>query len=343
MTPPSRRTKPLATGCALLLPMLNACGGGSPSAPGPVPTPSPTAPASVHDVAVVVFYDQNHDGRLDRNEDVRVPDATVEIAGRTGVSERVSGRAMIAGVPDGPQDVVAPIDGLPPFFVSAPRGIVVPTSADVNLPVTLPIGRNRPHRYMAVGDSITVGDGSNGGQGYPGRLESQLARHFGQAVVVNRGVTATDTREGLRLIRDQLQAERPAYTLIHYGTNDWLHCAGQIPCYTVDNLRRMVEAVRGPQSLPCLATIIPVNPKLNSAGRNNWIHNIDARIRDLAAAQGAVLVDLEAAFLRESDLSSLFSDHVHPNDRGYKIMADEFFRAITRPRGTSTSASGVEL
>ena len=72
------------------------------------------------------------------------------------------------------------------------------------------------------------------------------------------------------------------------------------------------------------------------------MHQIDVLIRDLAASEGALLVDLEAAFLREPDLSSLFADHVHPNDRGYKIMADEFFRAITRPRGTESSLFGFE-
>jgi len=322
----------------MLLPWLAACGGHSPAAPGPLPAPSATPESGdLHTVAVVVFYDENSDGRLDRDEDVRIPGATVEIAGRTGLADSALGRAVVAGVPAGQQDVVALSEGLPSFFVSVSRSIGVPSPSDVNLPVTLPIGRNRPNRYMAVGDSITVGDGSNGGGGYPGRLESQLARHFGEAVVVNRGVTATDTKEGLQLIRDQLRAERPAFTLIHYGTNDWLHCAGQIPCYTIENLRRMVVAVKGPQSLPCLATIIPANPKLNPGGRNNWIHNIDAHIRELATAEGALLVDLEAAFLREPDLPALFSDHVHPNDRGYKIMADEFFRAISRPRGADSS------
>jgi lysophospholipase L1-like esterase len=52
-------------------------------------------------------------------------------------------------------------------------------------------------------------------------------------------------------------------------------------------------------------------------------------IRELAEDEGALLVDLEAAFLREPDLASLYSDHVHPNDRGYQVMADEFFRAIS--------------
>jgi len=54
--------------------------------------------------------------------------------------------------------------------------------------------------------------------------------------------------------------------------------------------------------------------------------------RALAAAEGALLVDLEAAFRREPDLASLFHDHVHPNDRGHRLMADEFFRTITQPR-----------
>lgn len=297
-------------------------------------------PTELHTVAVVVFYDENGNERRDRDEGVHVPNVAVAIAGRTAATDRTQGRALVTSVPAGAQQVVVLPEGAPPFFVpGTPLAIVVPLAGDVLLPVTLPIGRNRRNVYMAVGDSITVGDGSSDGRGYLGPLESQLVRHFGRALAVNRGVSATDTKEGLRLIRDQLQAVRPAYTLIHYGTNDWQHCAGQVPCYTIDNLRRMVEAVNGAQSLPCLATIIPVNPKLNPEGRNNWVGNIDRLIRELAVEQGALLVDLEAAFRREADLSRLFADHVHPNDRGHRIMADEFFRAITQPR----SSEGFDL
>jgi phospholipase/lecithinase/hemolysin len=41
--------------------------------------------------------------------------------------------------------------------------------------------------------------------------------------------------------------------------------------------------------------------------------------------------------MRESNLSGLFADHVHPNDRGYQIIAAEFFRAITRPPAASSA------
>jgi hypothetical protein len=59
-------------------------------------------------------------------------------------------------------------------------------------------------------------------------------------------------------------------------------------------------------------------------------------VRPMARQEGALLADLEAAFLREPALPPLFSDHIHPSDRGYEIIAREFFRAITTPTaGTS--------
>jgi lysophospholipase L1-like esterase len=283
-------------------------------------------------VAVEVFYDEDGNGRRDRGEEVHLPGVRVEVAGRSAVTDD-NGRAVVSEVPGGAQQAHVEADALPAFYL--PPGALalqVPTAADALLGVTLPIGSNRRNVSMAVGDSITAGDGASDGRGYVELLGTRLARHFGRALTVNRGISATNTVEGLRLIRDQLRTERPAYTLIQYGTNDWLHCGGQVPCYTIENLRRMLQAVKGARSLPCLATIIPANPDLNPGGRNAWVGRMDEAIRALAAEEGALLVDLEAAFRREPDLASLFHDHVHPNDRGHRLMADTFFRALTQPR-----------
>jgi len=91
-----------------------------------------------------------------------------------------------------------------------------------------------------------------------------------------------------------------------------------------------------------LATIIPANPAFPDQvppQRNVWVHQIDALIRPMAQQEGALLVDLEAAFLAHGNLPSLFSDHVHPNDQGYAIMAQQFFKAITQPGGSTQSRS----
>ena len=79
---------------------------------------------------------------------------------------------------------------------------------------------------------------------------------------------------------------RPAYTLIHYGTNDWNmgECKFNPPCFTIDSLRTMVRDVKGRSGLPILATIIPANPIYleTQPERNQWIAAMNVRIKDMA-------------------------------------------------------------
>lgn len=222
----------------------------------------------------------------------------------------------------------------------------MPSGGDVLLPFTLPIGGNVPTTYMGFGDSITVGDGSSDGDGYRVRLETMLAAYFGQATVIDQGEGGSQTGRGARRIAESLAQVRPAYTLIQYGTNDYSNpqCSvggSDFPCPSVNNLRKMVRDVRAAQSLPFLATIIPTDPALNAVERNQWVSDLDDRIRAAAREEGAVLVDLEAAFLASGNPSSLYSDFLHPNDGGYEIMAQAFFRAITR--GTVPPAATIAL
>jgi lysophospholipase L1-like esterase len=137
-----------------------------------------------------------------------------------------------------------------------------------------------------------------------------------------------------------LAQRRPAYTLILYGTNDWNSCRGQVPCFTVDNLRAMVGAARAARSLPVLATIPPANPAVPQRvppERNQWVHAIDDLLRSLARDEGIALAEVEAAFLEQPRLEDLFVDHIHPNDDGYRLIADAFLRAITAPRGNASA------
>lgn len=310
--------------------LTTSCGGGSPTGP----TPTPTPPTDVRPVSVVAFYDENLNGILQSSEHVRVPGVTVSIGGRMAQTDG-SGRATVEGVPVGAQMVA--IRSAPPFYaLAAPLRITVPVTGELQVPLILAIGGNRPNHYLAFGDSITIGDGSRDGLGYRGMLETRLARYYGTAEITNGGEEATKSKDGAQRIRRTFGFYKPAFTLIQYGTNDWNQCASSIPCYTIDSLRQIIGTVKTNQGLPVLATIIPANPELNPAGRNEWVHEIDALIRTLAKEQGALLVDLEAAFLSAGHLSELFSDHVHPNDQGYRIMADEFFKALTQPVASSS-------
>ena len=156
----------------------------------------------------------------------------------------------------------------------------------------------------------------------------------------SRGLGGSKSDDGIERLGGLLGRVRPAYTLILYGTNDWKRCLGEVPCHTIDSLRTQIGIAKAASSLPILGTIPPVNPHDNPPERNEWLTRMNVAVRAMAAQEGTPVADVHAGFMREagSHLEDLFVDLVHPNDRGYRIIADEFFKAIaTRSSGSSTS------
>ena len=327
MHPGTPRPTLLLIAATVLLP---SCGGSS----SPAPSPSP----ETYHAAVNVFYDQDGNGIRDTDEVGVVPNATVEIGGATGESQPGTGRAEMDGAVAGLDPVT--FKALPPFYVaSTPISLTVPQPAGIEVyaPLTLPIGNNVPGLYMGFGDSITVGDGSYDNQGYRPGLQSMLQGHFGMGELNDQGIEATRSNDGAARIDFSLGYVKPAYTLILYGTNDWndQSCREAFPCFTVDSLRSIVRSVKAHHSLPILSAIIPCNTGYDARTppeRNVWVSDMNDLIKPMAAEEGAVFVDMYAAFMAVPDFHALFSDHVHPNDAGYKIMAEQWFAAITTPQ-----------
>lgn len=292
---------------------------------------------------VVVFLDENGNGRLDPGEAGRVPGVFVDVGGRSARSQPGSGRAALDGLPAGAQGVTVRSGSLPPFYEAGPPvEVVVPAEGDVFLPVSLPVGPNRPATYLALGDSITQGDGSSDDEGYRARLERRLRAHFGQATLIDDGVGGATSAMGVRRARRSLAAQRPGYVLILHGTNDWtdVACARSIAgCETAANLGNILRHVKAARSLPFLATLPPPNTGWSDDAppeREARVAEVNAQIRALAKAEGAVLVDLERAFLEAGERRRLFSDAVHPSDAGYDLIANAFFDAITGTRGAGS-------
>jgi lysophospholipase L1-like esterase len=307
----------------------------------------PTPPAATHTVTVTVFYDENGDGVMQAAEVGRVPGVEVEVGGRTAVSEKLTGRAMISGVPAGTQPLSVRTGTLPAFYQAAGSSatVSVPQSGgpDATLALTLPIGSNQPFVYMAFGDSITDGDGAVQHEGgYRGLLQAALRAHFGGAAeVVNEAQSGSKSDVGAERIGLSLNRTRPAYTLILYGTNDYTRaeCQQAFPCFTIDALRSMVGAAKAARSMPVLATIPPVHPVQAPPERNAWVARMNDLIKPMAREQGVPLADVHGALMRAPDLASLFADRVHPNDRGYEIIAAEFLAAISKPLGASSAGA----
>jgi acyl-CoA thioesterase-1 len=313
-----------------------ACGGGSPTGPDQTPR---------HPVALTVFYDENGDGIAEGTENARVPDVAVEIAGQTGSSAKITGETTVPNVPDGRHTVALRAGTVPPYYrlAGAAPAVDVPQMTPGTVALTLPIGSNRPNRYLAFGDSITEGLGSRDIDGFRGPLQEALIAHFGRGAVEQDGLGGSKSDDGSARITGVLNRVHPAYTLILYGTNDWKRCAGDVPCFTVDSLRSMIGVAKSMQSLPILATIPPVNPNENPPERNDWVTRMNVAVKAMAQQEGVPVADVHAGFTRVggtgNELAALFVDTVHPNDQGYRIIADEFFKAITRAPGSASSAA----
>jgi lysophospholipase L1-like esterase len=330
----------LCAGLTLLALGLGGCGGGgtSPSAPSAPATPS----VPTYSVTATVFYDQNGNGQLDASEAVRVPGVDVVIGTGSGRSAAGTGQAVVNGIQAGSLSVTLRTESLPYYFQpAAPASIQVPGTSEVRVPLALPIGRNSPNLYLGMGDSITYGDGSSDGLGYSIRLQNLLGPHFGRAEVRTWGRQGDTSAETAEVTTKTLGWFNPAYTLILLGTNDWHEPSCQsrpaASCYTIASLREIVRDVKRTDSLPVLGTIPPVNPALAPDSRNRWYDEMNGLIKALGQAEQVPVADLSAEMKAAGSLPPLFADDVHPNDAGFQLIAQAWFKAITRGRAAAAS------
>jgi lysophospholipase L1-like esterase len=290
-------------------------------------------------VSGVVFYDQNGSATLDDDERVRLPGVRVTVGGRTATSD-AQGRFSVGGVADGSQAVTVAMDSLPAYFQPGPLPTLVLPGANgtnVSVPLSLPIGGNRPNTYLAFGDSITEGTGSTRKQGWAAPLQERLRAHWGgEADVIRDGVRSSNSAEGVARLTAALGESRPAFLLVLYGVNDWkkgCQAVAVAECYTVTAIRDMIRIARNAGTQPVIGTITPAYPDAGSAALNEWIEAQNALIRAMVQQEGAVLAETWLAFGADpGQWPPLFFDDLHPNDEGHARIAGAFFEAITRGR-----------
>lgn len=186
-------------------------------------------------------------------------------------------------------------------------------------------------RLMPLGDSITWGVGSPSGNSYRGYLWNQLSAegHAPDFVGSGRNGTLSDPdnegHSGWRIdqiagIADSVLARyRPNVITLEIGTND-LNGNYQIPT-APDRLRALIDQITraAPDATVLLGTVIVSTSGTEEANRPAFNARLPGIVQDAQAAGKHVrLVDMSA--LTSADLS----DALHPNDNGFRKMADAF-------------------
>jgi lysophospholipase L1-like esterase len=202
-------------------------------------------------------------------------------------------------------------------------------------PANFDFGANSPLRVTAFGDSITFGvlelqvrsSRLATGNNSPNILQSMLRGLDSGYRVINRGVPGEQTASGLRRFGGTLGADKPGFVLIMEGTNDATlgGSAGAI----AGNLEGMVDIAQNSRTIPVLGTI-PPNFR-NDPGAQDIIREANVQIRAIARARRVVLAEIFNG-MNDRSLFGLGPDRdpLHPNERGYAVIAGIWFEALQR-------------
>jgi len=164
-------------------------------------------------------------------------------------------------------------------------------------------------RIVCFGDSLTFGTGASSGKDYPSQLSKLVSRP-----VINAGVPGDTTARALQRLERDVLTYAPDIVLITLGGNDLKN--GIAKDVAFENLRTIVESIQK-QGAQVIVGGLHIPFRDRGFGRG---------YKRLAEETGATLIPniLEGIMGNRK----LMSDPIHPNDAGYKIMADRFYNAM---------------
>ncbi len=165
---------------------------------------------------------------------------------------------------------------------------------------------------LAFGDSLTYGTGVSLGADYPSILSS-LSSHQ----VVNAGIPGEISHDGLGRLADLLDEYQPELIVLVHGGNDILR---KIPRQqTRDNLKQMIQLAKQRK----IKVVMLGVPEFGL-----FLLSSDEIYQQIAEAQN-IPIDLETLPKILSD-NELKSDPIHPNEKGYQMMAEQIYNLLVQ-------------
>jgi lysophospholipase L1-like esterase len=200
---------------------------------------------------------------------------------------------------------------------------------------------SRTH-FLAFGDSFTsgeitapiaVGGSIHGlaivpGRSYPEVLQGELAAAYPvQApliTVANMGKGAETLYDGVIRFAEVLPSSDADVVLLQEGVNG-LGFEG--PDGSTTLLRQMVDRARDAGAQVFVGSMIPTLPGRQRSQNAAALVAYDDALRAMCTQEGVTYVDLYDAILPQAD-QLIGIDGLHPNEAGYRKIADLFFAAI---------------
>lgn len=164
---------------------------------------------------------------------------------------------------------------------------------------------------LSFGDSLTNGFGADYGHSYPDYLQKKTGLQ-----VINAGVNGELSSEGL-LRLPQLLEQEPDLVILCHGGNDILNKLSSIELK--NNLIKMIELIRASGAEVVLIGV----PEFSSLG-----FDIHEAYEEIADEMEVILEDDSLSHIEHN--RNLKSDYVHPNEKGYKHMAESIAEVLKK-------------
>ena len=238
-----------------------------------------------------------------------------------------------------------------------------PVFASTKVQILLPEG---PLKFVAIGDSLTQGDGDESGlNGYPARLAKLVEATRPGTQILNLGKsgwTSNDVLNGVNGEAPTLQlalTATPNIALVWIGSNDlwYLYEYGPDPMTTeaeqqdLENYKTNIDSILRQLHESGATTFIallddqskravvanPPNPaepaftatsSIDLVLMSEHVKAMNEIIKEKASLYGAITVDFYATDIFTNP-STMYSDGNHPNTAGYEKITELWFSAIT--------------
>jgi lysophospholipase L1-like esterase len=203
-----------------------------------------------------------------------------------------------------------------------------------------------PTRMMLLGDSITEGIGSIDGSGYR-RVLYHFLSEYGYSVKFvgnlgngpfdfdrkhegHQGYTAEQISKNIYKEGGNWLGNQPADIIIlHIGTNDISY--GKQNVFNIEEILNKIDRFEADYNISVTVVLARIILRSQVDSYYQATKDYNNEIESMASSRinrgdKLILVDMESVLNYASDMA----DNLHPNDSGYKKLADAFFNVLTR-------------
>jgi len=162
---------------------------------------------------------------------------------------------------------------------------------------------------LAFGDSLTHGNGAIKSESYPAVLQT-----LSGLKVINAGISGEESVAGLKRLPGVLKEHKPKLLVLCHGGNDLLRKKSVSKMES--NVRQMIQLAKD-KNIPVILLGVP-KPGL-------FLSSFEVYKKIADSTDIIFIEDLVPDILGDN---SLKSDAVHPNNKGYRVMAETIYSTL---------------